>query len=202
LDLLINQIKKFYDDTHSNEVRADLLQAVELVKEPRIAIDCGCGAGSDIRYLATQDFTVYGYDIEDESIIRCKDRFKNNHNVVLSQDSFSSFNYPRASLVVADASLFFCPESEFDFVWDKIYECLFVGGIFCGSFLGPHDTMANPSYSKENLWSNILVFYEKEVRALFRRYEICSFTEHKLSGETAQGAPHDWHIFSVVARKK
>jgi len=196
-----DQIKTYYDDTKSTAIRPDLLQAIELVKEPKIAVDCGCGAGSNIENLATHGFTVYGYDIEDESIIRCKERFNNNSKIILSQDSFSTFDYPRASLVLADASLFFCPESEFDFVWHKIYDCLFAGGIFCGSFLGPHDTMASPSYSKESFWPNSLVFHENKVKSLFKNYEMLSFTEHKLSGKTTQGVPHDWHIFSVVAKK-
>jgi len=196
-----DQIEEYYDATTFGEMRSDLLQAIELTKEPKIAIDCGCGAGSDIERLATLGFTVYGYDLEDESISRCKERFKNNSDVILSRDSFSTFEYPRASLVLADASLFFCPENEFNYVWQKIYACLFAEGIFCGSFLGPYDTMASPSYSKDSFWPNSLVFREEEVKLLFKKYEVCNFTEHRLSGETAQGVPHDWHIFSVVARK-
>jgi len=196
-----DQINTYYDDTKSTEIRSDLLRAIELVKEPKIAVDCGCGAGSDIEYLVTKGFTVYGYDIEVESITRCKERFKNNIKVIISQDSFSSFEYPGTSLILADASLFFCPESELDNALHKIYDSLFVGGVFCGSFLGPQDSMASTSYSRESFWPNSLVFNEKEVKSLFKDYEICSFTEHKLSGETAQGVPHDWHIFSVVARK-
>ena len=34
----------------NSEIRSDLLQAIELTKEPKIAIDCGCGAGSDIEH--------------------------------------------------------------------------------------------------------------------------------------------------------
>lgn len=199
--MITNQIKSYYDATTCSAIRSDLTRAIELINGPKIAIDCGCGAGANIEHLATLGFTVYGYDLEDESISRCKERFKNNKNVILSQDSFSTFNYPKASLILADASLFFCPKNEFDDVWHKIYESLFAGGIFCGSFLGPFDTMANPSYSKESFWPNSLVFREQEVKSIFENYEICSFTEHKLSGKTAQGVPHDWHIFSVVARK-
>jgi len=196
-----DKIKIYYDATECSEIRSDLLLAIDLMKETKIAIDCGCGAGADIEQLVALGFTVYGYDLEDESISRCKERFKNNSNVILSRDSFSTFNYPKASLVLADASLFFCPKNEFEYAWHKIYECLYVGGIFCGSFLGPYDTMAGSSCSSESFWPNNLVFHEEEVKSIFERYEICSFTEHKLSGKTAQGVPHDWHIFSVVARK-
>lgn len=199
--MLADQLNAYYDETKTTNVRDDLLKAAELVGEPKIAIDCGCGAGSNIEFLASLGFTVYGFDIEEESILRCNRRFKHNDNVVLSQDSFSTFNYPNASLVLADASLFFCPRDEFKSVWIKIYECLFTGGIFCGSFLGPDDTMARAEDAEVSIWSSRLVFRESEVKSLFEYYEICHFTEHKRSGISTLGMPHDWHIFSVVAKK-
>jgi len=195
------EIKEYFDATEYREVRSDLIFAVNIVGGPKIAIDCGCGAGADIKYLLEKGFKVYGFDIEDESILRCKKRFKNNKEVILSIAGFNSYNYPKVSLVVANSSLFFCPKTEFDYVWSNITECLYPNGIFCGSFLGPDDIMAGPKYDKRAFWSDILVFNEKEVRDIFKSYEICRFTEHKTSGKTAQGIPHDWHIFSVVAKK-
>ncbi len=196
------EIKEYYDATEDREIRSDLTFAVSLVGDPRIAIDCGCGAGADIEYLVATGFKVYGFDIEDEAIARCNKRFKNNNDVILTKADFSSYQYPRASLVVADASLFFCPKTEFKYVWNNIYECLYPDGIFCGSFLGPEDTMAGPVNNKSTFWPDTSVFYEKEVKEVFKNYDICRFTEHKTSGKTPQGIPHDWHIYSVVARKK
>jgi len=141
------EINEYYDAMEHREVRSDLSFAVNIVGDPKIAIDCGCGAGADIKYLLARGYQVYGFDIEDESISRCKKRF-NNKDVILSKAGFSSYKYPRASLVVADASLFFCPKTEFDYVWSNIYECLYPNGIFCGSFLGPEDTMTGSIYDK------------------------------------------------------
>ena len=100
------EITKYFDTTKFRDIRDDLVFAVENISEPKIAIDCGCGAGADINYLASNDFVVYGFDVEEESISRCKSRFKNIDNVFLSKSSFNSFSYPQASLVVADASFF------------------------------------------------------------------------------------------------
>ena len=195
------EIEEYYDTTENREIRPDLTLAVKNVGEPKIAIDCGCGAGADIKYLLAAGFKVYGFDIEEESISRCKERFKNNGDLVLSKADFNSYKYPRASLVVADASLFFCPENDFEPVWRKIHECLCSNGIFCGSFLGPEDTMASAN-NNQVFWDNALVFHEVQVKSLFRNdYEIISFTEHKSSGKNPNGLAHDWHVFSVVARK-
>jgi len=195
------EIKGYYAETANREVRPDLVFATSLITSSKIAIDCGCGAGSDIAYLRNEGFTVYAFDIEEESINICSERFKDDARVFLSQNSFSSFDYPKSSLVVADASLFFCPETEIEGAWNKIYDSLARDGIFCGSFLGPKDTMAGPDYDKEAYWPHTLVFKEEDLLAILNKFEILKFTEHNMSGKTPQGLPHQWHIFSVVAKK-
>ena len=95
--------------------------AVKFVCGHKTAIDCGCGAGADIEYLLQKGFKVYGFDIEEEAISRCTQRFKNNKDIILSQAGFGSYQYPEAALIVADASLFFCPRTEFSNVWNNIY---------------------------------------------------------------------------------
>ena len=116
--------------------------------------------------------------------------------------SFNTYNYPDASLIVADASLFFCPAQEFSEVWRKITDALLPNGIFSGSFLGPEDTMAGTDYNKERYWPDVLVLSKEEVKNLLWDYKIESFTEHRTSGKTPDGKPHQWHIFSVVAKKE
>jgi len=164
--------------------------------------NCGCGAGSDIAFLRAQNFFVYAFDVEKVSIARCGAKFKGDINVLLSQDSFNTYKYPVASLIVADASLFFCPAQEFSEVWRKITDALLPNGIFSGSFLGPEDTMSGPDYNKDLYWPDVLILSKEEVINLFLDYKIESFTEHRTSGTTPDGKPHQWHIFSVVARKE
>ncbi len=195
------QIRDYYNSTKNSNVRADLAYATSLLKDYRIAIDCGCGAGSDIAFLRNNEFTVYAFDIEEESIRRCAKRFKHDEKVILSVDSFSSFVYPNASLILADASLLFCPPSEFDQVWTKIKQALSKRGVFCGTFLGPRDTMATTDYADSVFWPAGKVFTEAEVRKNFEGFNIATFSEIDLSGETDQGIAHHWHMYSVVAQK-
>ncbi len=195
------EIHQYYNATENSAVRSSLAYAVSLMGDTRIAVDCGCGAGADIAYLRDNDFTVHAFDSEAESIARCSKRFHGDVRVLLSHASFSNFTYPRASLVVADASLFFCPKSDFDGVWHNISASLISGGIFCGSFLGPNDTMASPDYDGDAFWPIVTAFAEAEVRARFEGFRILKWEEHNVSGKTAQDVPHRWHIFSVVAEK-
>ena len=50
------EIKQYYDATENREVHPDLTFAVNYVAGPKIAIDCGCGAGADIEYLLASGF--------------------------------------------------------------------------------------------------------------------------------------------------
>ena len=196
------EIANYFKATESREIRDDLVFAVSMVGEPKIAIDCGCGAGADIDYLARNGFTVHGFDVEQESISRCQSRFGDIDKVVLSESSFSNFEYPEASLVVADASLFFCPSSEFKKVWSDICQCLLQNGVFCGSFLGKEDTMAAPGDNPSVFWPEVTALEEFEVIELFKNFEILRFKTHKSKGKTLQGVAHNWHIFQVVAQKR
>ena len=194
-------IRKYFDATENRKIRDDLLFAVENVEGERTAVDCGCGAGADINYLASVGFSVHGFDIEDDSVSRCALRFQDKKNVCISKSSFEDFIFPSASLVVADASLFFCAKRLFPLVWGNIYQCLIPGGIFCGSFLGVEDTMASSEYNSDDFWPEVSAFEEADVKLLFSNYQVLRFTVHMSSGVTPTGEAHDWHIFSVVAKK-
>ncbi|WP_157735980.1 class I SAM-dependent methyltransferase [Granulosicoccus antarcticus] len=75
-----------------------------------MAIDCGCGAGRDTAFLLGKGFTVHAFDKELEAVEFCQKRFESNGNFHATQACFSDFHYPPASLVMAHASLFFCPD--------------------------------------------------------------------------------------------
>ena len=196
-----HQISTYYDATAESETREELKFSVGICEAPKIAIDCGCGAGSDIAFLLAHGFKVHAFDIEEDSISRCKARFKGNPDLKLYQAGFDTFDYPEASLVLADASLFFCQPNKFDEVWDNICRSLGNTGVFCGSFLGLEDSMARDDYNKDEIWPDVLAFDEEQVKNCFSQFEILRFNEHRSSGETPQGTPHHWHIYSVVARK-
>ena len=196
------EISEYFEATENRDTRDDLKLAIKLVDYPKIAIDCGCGAGSDIAYLRANGFHVHAFDVEEEAIQRCESRFSNEKKVTLSQSTFDKFKYPTASLIVADSSLCFCPEDKFHEVWEKIVQSLLPGGIFVGSFLGAEDSMAGPDYKKEVYWPEVLVTSEETIMHWFRDFKIKTFYEHKSSGVGHDGKPQSWHRYSVVSQKK
>jgi len=62
--------------------------------------------------------------------------------------------------------------------------------------------MADPDFNQKALWSKVLVSSEEQVKDCLNGFEIINFTEYRTTGESIGRTMHDWHIFSVVARKE
>lgn len=189
--------RKFYEKAlerpHSTRTeRATNLNASSI----KIAIDCGCGTGSDIEYLKSQNYEVFGFDINPDSIAICRDRFGGESCVNVVQSSFSDFQYVDASLIIANASLFFVAPEQFQSVWSSIDANLAKGGVFAGDFMGKNDSWANDFHTP------LTTVTKNELLNLFSNFEIIEFTERDEDGQTMVGESKHWHIYSVVAIKR
>lgn len=160
-----------------------------------VAVDCGCGTGSDIDYLEKQAYQVHGFDINPDSISICRNRFENNPSIDISQSSFETYDYPKSGVVIANASLFFAESSSFASAWQKIESSLEIGGVFAGDFMGINDSWAS------NYRSPTTPLTEAQVAKLFTNFEINKFNERDEKGKTSLGKVKHWHLFSVVAVK-
>ena len=125
------------------------------------AIDCGCGTGSDMAYLASQGYEVHGFDSHPASVELCQQRFKDQPNIYISNHRFDDFNYPPAGLVIAYYSLFFCPPHLWKPSWQKIDQAVVPEGVFCGDFMGNKDSWVTEVNHQLNPMS------EAQVRDLF-----------------------------------
>ncbi|NOI25954.1 class I SAM-dependent methyltransferase [Vibrio mediterranei] len=161
----------------------------------RVAIDCGCGTGSDIAYIEQQGYQVHGFDINSDSVNICSERFERDPLVEVTQSSFESFNYPKAGIVIANSSLFFADPNQFDETWIRIESAIECGGVFAGDFMGPKDSWAS------NYRSPTTSLTEGQVKALFERFEIVRFFERDEAALTSLGRLKHWHTYSVVAVK-
>lgn len=171
----------------------------------KIAIDCGCGTGSDSQFLAEQGYSVHAFDINADAIALCKTRFaeQDDHspndkrfNIRVSQASFESFRYPPCSIIIANNSLFFAEPSTFAITWQRMTACLVSGGIFAGDFMGINDSWAH------DYPTPISAFSRSQVEALLEGFDILTFHERDELGKTMIGHEKHWHIFSVMAIKR
>lgn len=159
-------------------------------------MDCGCGTGSDIGYLSSQGYRVYGFDINAEAVAICHDRFADDELVEVSQNSFERFSYPNAGVVIAGASLFFANPAEFIQTWQRISDSIVEGGVFVGDFLGQSDSWASDYPSQTAPLTKLAV------ESLFKDFDVIRFHERNELGKTAIGIEKHWHVYSVIAVKR
>ncbi|EOX4455180.1 class I SAM-dependent methyltransferase [Vibrio antiquarius] len=192
------QWNEYYQKILNQPHRPNVENAVNLLKlESKVALDIGCGIGRDSHFLLEQGFNVHAFDSHEDAVKTCLTRFEGHKRFSISQCCFTEFDYPQCSLVIANASLLFCPEESFEQVWTKIDNALQPGGIFCGDFLGVKD-----SWVASEMHPNITALTKKEVESLFEDYELISLNERDEDGTTVVGSPKHWHMFSVTARKR
>lgn len=161
-----------------------------------VAIDCGCGTGSDIAFLEQQHHQVYGFDVNSDSISICRDRFGQKALVEISQSAFEDYDYPKAGLVIANSSLFFAEPNQFDQTWQRIIESIEIGGVFAGDFMGVDDSWA---YGYRTSTTPLT---KAKVLSLFDAFEVFRFHERDEQALTSLGKMKRWHTYSVVAIKR
>jgi len=189
--------KKFYEKTltikhHPRTESAVVADKTRLQK----AIDCGCGTGADMAYIAQAGYQVSGFDVTFDAIEICQQRFKDSTAIKVTQASFESFTYPQTSLIIANASLFFAQPESFQQTWLKLISNLVSGGVFAGDFMGLKDDWARGHSSP------ITALSKDQVMMLFEDFDLLEFHERDETGETRVGVSKHWHTYSVIAIKK
>jgi len=192
-ELWLNYYEKTLNRTHSPKTEL----AVKLNESGlNLAIDCGCGTGSDIAYLEQQGYRVHGFDINPDSVSICHERFGCNRLVDICQASFENFDYPVSGVIIANASLFFAEPNTFEKTWSSLISNLQIGGVFAGDFMGVNDSWAS------GYRSATAPLTKEAVMDLFKGFEIKRFHERDEQGKTSLGRTKHWHTFTVVAVKR
>ncbi len=191
-----NAWEKYYQKILSNPHRAqtEIAETLNSSGNNR-AIDCGCGTGADIAFLSQKGYEVFGFDVHEDSVRICKERFIENKNVHITKSSFTDFNYPESGLILANASLFFCEPKDFAKVWVNINKSIAIGGVFCGDFIGFKDTWVTQPDIR------VCPLTEEQVKDLFSCYRIEQFIERDSQDTTALGEVKHWHTYQVIAKK-
>lgn len=186
----------YYKITSENPPTKILVEAVSKIDNKGIALELGAGTPKDTRFLLDNGFTVVAVDKDSQS----KSFFEqiNSDRFTFIQDSFENINYPdnHYDLISAQRSLPFIKEKDVLFkCFADIKLSLKPKGIFVGHFFGINDT-----WHKEG---KVMTFLDRqEVDHLLKDLEIIKLVEKEEDSQTANGTPHHWHVFDVIARKK
>ena len=183
----------FYKITKDRPPWPLLVQAVSLLSQKKDALDLGCGAGRDTRFLLEQGFTVTAVDNDPHAIALLADLPQNCLRVVHS--SFEAFDFETYELVNAHFTLPFAPEDRFHEVFARIKLALNAGGIFVGQFFGVNDEWNTPG--------NQMTFLTREkAEAELKDLRVLEFREEDVDSHIADGTPKHWHVFHIIAQKE
>ena len=184
----------YYEAHDGREPRPMLLEVLDTFERPGRAVELGFGNGVETIAMLRRGWRVLAVDPTPEATERllaavppeAADRLE---TVVAPMEDVA---LPRADLVWAAFSLFFCHPARFPEVWARIGAAVPPGGRFGGELLGAHDTWAG----KED----ITAFERENALALFDGWRIDRFDEEEHDGEACSGPKH-WHVFHVVATR-
>lgn len=189
----------YYQKVHGRAPRPLLLQALAQFQltpasTTRIAIDLGCGDGTETAVLLERGWHVLAIDGQSSAIARLMDKVPTEHHARLQTQvaPFEQVSLTSADLIHASLSLPFCAPEHFAGLWDKIVWAIRPQGRFAGQFFGVRDSWA--------VNANMTFHTEAQVRTLLAAFEIESFHEQDEAGQATSGPKH-WHVFTVVARK-
>jgi SAM-dependent methyltransferase len=185
---------EFYEITKDKPPSPLLVSAVSLVTNKDSALDLGCGAGRDTRYLLDQGFNkVTTVDINQQTK-ELIESLPNQDRSEYVNSTFSNFNFGHYDLVNAQWSLPFTSPSEFEEVVSKLKQSINPGGVFAGQLFGVNDEWNTPDRKMK--------FHTREdAKKVFDGMEIIEFREEDKDGTLANGKPKHWHVFHIVARK-
>lgn len=183
---------EFYRITKDRPPWPRLVAAVEQLGRVGKALDLGCGAGRDTRYLLARGFEVTAVDRESASLAALADL--PGEHLHLVQSAFEDFTFGQYDLVNAHFSLPFTRKDRFATIFARLKSSLKPGGIFVGQFFGVNDTWNVPENS-------MTFFTAEQARQQLAGLEILEFEEEDQDGATADGTQKHWHIYHLIARR-
>ena len=181
----------FYQITKERPPWPRLVTAVELLGYTGQALDLGCGAGRDTRYLLARGFEVTSVDREAASLAILADLPTEHLHLV--QAGFEDFAFECYDLVNAHFALPFTRKDQFTAVFARLKASLKPRGIFVGQFFGVNDTWNTPE-------NNMTFLSREQAHEQLAGLDTLEFVEEDQDGTTADGTQKHWHVYHIIAR--
>ena len=182
----------YFEKTKGRKPADNLVRAVEELGggEGKLALDLGCGAGRDSRYLSGHGFSVTAVDADESA----GSYIGSIPKVEFVHSRYEDFQFDQYDLINASYSLPFAGERHFDTVWQNIGHALKPGGVFVGDLFGDRDDW--------NTGKARLVFHSlDDVQKLVDGFEVLVIDEEESEGSTAKGETKQWHVFHILLRR-
>ncbi len=192
---MTKSFNEYFESTKNLPPSPLLIEALIYVKSSgKKALDLGCGAGRDTRYLVANGYSVSAMD-NDPSAQKYIALLQPSDKIEFTHSTYGDFNFTEYDVINARYALPFNPRSSFGAVMQNVVRALRPGGVFAGQLFGLHDEWNTPG-------SGMTFCRLSEVSELFQHLEIVKLTEKEEDGKLVGGGAKHWHVFDVIARKK
>lgn len=117
-------------------------------------LDFGCGEGSNLTFFKSKGFRVYGVDISESDIKRCKQKMSedsNNFQVISAKpDINQKFPGNPYDLVIAIQSLYYLSQTDLIICLDNLYAQMKPGALIYASMMGTRSHYFQHAQPKED----------------------------------------------------
>jgi tellurite methyltransferase len=175
-----------------------LVSALEFVDgedgDGRLAIDLGCGGGSETRELLARGWHVFATDSGNDSkdLVTQRTPLDHRHRLEHAHGRFHEVDLPQAHLVYAQFSLPFA-DDDFEAAIDSALAAVVPGGAFVGQLFGHNDTWAGDgAASVDRAW----------IENRFTKFGEVEIDEREYDGSyggSEENQKH-WHVFHIRAK--
>lgn len=186
---------EYYRAIEGRSPRPLFVEALQRAPAPGIAVDLGCGDGTETLALLHEGWTVLAADATPEAIERLLSSVPAEaaDRLTTAVAPFHELDLPAADFVYAGLSLPFCAPGDFGEAWRRITDAVRPDGLLAVHLFGPRDSWAGTPE---------MTFHTRDdVDALLEGFDVRQLTEQDEDGEAVSGPKH-WHVFHVIASKR
>jgi tellurite methyltransferase len=180
----------YYARTDKDPPSELLVRAVEFAPKGR-ALDLGCGAGVDARYLSERGFVVTAVDGDAAASAYVGSRSGGKIRFVHSL--LETFEFDNYEFVTSFFTLSFLPGKQLHSVVRRAAESLSPGGVLAINTFGPRDEWASDS--------EMTFPTSQQLEEMMTDLLLIELSEEEYDGQTANGAAKHWHLHNVIAQR-
>jgi len=184
----------YYEANKGRPVRPLLTDALARIDgPPGVALDVGCGDGTETVALLAAGWTVHAVDSSPDGVARTTYRGRAHADRLTTYvRRLEDFEPPTADLVYSGWTLPFCAPGSFDALWARLRAALRPGGLFAVNLFGVRDDWSSePGMTFCTL---------EQAQAMADGLVDLTVSETETDGQSFSGPKH-WHEIVILGRQ-
>lgn len=190
--------EQFHKVTLGEPPRELAHKIIQYLNSNSLILDCGCGAGNDSLFFASQGHRVIALDKE-TSILenRLKNLVSVSDKVIIRKSDIIDFEIPKIDCFYSSLTLSFLGKENFYTLWNNISAKLDKQTIIGINIFGDRDDWYRDT-------DEMTFMNKKEFISLFSNFTVLEFSENEKLGTSmgTDGLPKSkkWHTFECIAK--